>query len=226
MDILKGYPSKVIYIKPDNRLKRLEFIEQHEDDNWDDVIFLDESYFYIGPPTGEIRYLRNQKPVDTNFTSSNRQKKVNILWGISIKYKLKPFFYEGAMNEDKYKEALMEILPDISKTGIKPYKILQDNATYHYSANLKKFYQDFGVPYFNDFPPYSPDLNPIEHLWSQLKHKRKNKNFKDENALKRFLKKEIKALSEAKIRNSILHLKKSFKIIKEKNGAIEQWKDV
>ena len=45
---------------------------------------------------------------------------------------------------------------------------MQDNATIYTAKKVKKWFKDEGIPLI-DWPPYSPDLNPIKHLWAQLK---------------------------------------------------------
>ena len=45
---------------------------------------------------------------------------------------------------------------------------MQDNAPIHTAKKVKKWFEDNGIPTL-DWPPYSPDLNPIEHAWSRLK---------------------------------------------------------
>jgi transposase len=43
-----------------------------------------------------------------------------------------------------------------------------DNASFHRSASIKELYDEAGVM-LHSLSPYSPDLNPIEELFSQLK---------------------------------------------------------
>lgn len=46
--------------------------------------------------------------------------------------------------------------------------IVMDNATFHKREDTKKVIIDAGH-LLEYLPPYSPDLNPIEHKWAQAK---------------------------------------------------------
>jgi transposase len=45
---------------------------------------------------------------------------------------------------------------------------MQDNAPIHKAGSVLRWYEDHGIPLL-DWPPYSLDLNPIEHVWVWLK---------------------------------------------------------
>ena len=47
-------------------------------------------------------------------------------------------------------------------------EFMQDNAPIHSAGLVRKWFQDHGIPVM-EWPPYSPDLNPIEHAWARLK---------------------------------------------------------
>lgn len=45
---------------------------------------------------------------------------------------------------------------------------MQDNAKIHKAKKTMKWFEDRGIELL-EWPPYSPDLNPIEQLWFELK---------------------------------------------------------
>jgi hypothetical protein len=45
---------------------------------------------------------------------------------------------------------------------------MQDNAPIHTANKVKAWFEERGIR-VTDWPPYSPDLNPIEHAWKRLK---------------------------------------------------------
>ena len=52
---------------------------------------------------------------------------------------------------------------------LKPGQIVvMDNASIHKGKELKKMIEGAGCSLLY-LPPYSPDLNPIEHFWANLK---------------------------------------------------------
>lgn len=46
----------------------------------------------------------------------------------------------------------------------------QDNAPIHTAEDVKEWLEKYGVQVL-DWSPYSPDLNPVEHIWWRLKPK-------------------------------------------------------
>ena len=48
------------------------------------------------------------------------------------------------------------------------FLFMQDNAPIHKAKKTMKWFQDRGIPVIK-WPPYSPDMNPIEQIWFQLK---------------------------------------------------------
>jgi len=82
---------------------------------------------------------------------------------------LSPLLYEGTMDsalfEMWFKQCLLPELPEKSV-------IIMDNAAFHRKNKLYMVAQDAGHELIF-LPPYSPELNPIEQVWSWIKRRLK-----------------------------------------------------
>ena len=62
-------------------------------------------------------------------------------------------------------EWLKTSLLPILKAGM---VVIMDNAPWHKGDDIKQLVENTGATLLK-LPPYSPDLNPIEHAWANLK---------------------------------------------------------
>ena len=81
-----------------------------------------------------------------------------------------PFCYKGTCNTDLFNMWIQDFMLPELKTG---QVVILDNATFHKSEKTQQLIQSKGCRVIF-LPPYSPDLNPIETFWANLKRKIKS----------------------------------------------------
>jgi len=102
-----------------------------------------------------------------------RYSRINLVAGKIGNALIGSMIYRETMESEFFEEWFREILlRDIEKLG-KRVLIVMDNARFHRKNMLEKIIKETGHCLLF-LPPYSPDLNPIEKLWANMKKKLKD----------------------------------------------------
>ncbi len=74
--------------------------------------------------------------------------------------------HAGRFNSESYKAFLLDVLSQTTQHVV----VIQDGARYHTSKAMKVFFETHAERLtIEQLPAYSPDFNPIEHLWKKVK---------------------------------------------------------
>ena len=156
------------YATDANKPKRLEFATTNLHDTFDDAIFSDET---VQLDTHRHRCYRKEGEKPRLKPRLKHPVKVHVWAGISKKGATGVCIFEGIMDAPFYYEILQKTpVPFVAEKFPPPttHRFIQDNDPKHVSRMAQTFYLEKGINWYRT-PPESPDMNPIENDWHELK---------------------------------------------------------
>jgi hypothetical protein len=165
-----------IPLRPMNRAKRLAFAQKYIED-WDSiyrVLWSDETSVTAYPTKRQVtvRVHQSCKDSDIPFIPKVQQGGFSVMfWGCFSRHAKGPLtVIEGKIDSKKYLELVQDVvMPEIQASEV-DLIFMQDNARPHTARVVTDYYHENNVQML-DWPPQSPDLNPIEQVWAIMKQK-------------------------------------------------------
>lgn len=173
-----GLYSCVQQTEIDNPQRRLSWARGYAhftEADWSTVLFSDETHFYLGHQSREYVQRPLGAALDPKYThheAEHLQGKVS-LWGcISVHGLGHAEIYVDQLNSKRYQDILKGNLVASARTfwPNSHWWFQQDNWSVHTSQTSRQWFDMHGIDLI-EWPAWSPDLNPIEELWSDIKHR-------------------------------------------------------
>lgn len=150
--------------RPDVAVARDNFFaEQLKDVLLKDVVVLDESY-----ATTQFTRLRGRCPRDQRLIAPVPQghwKTITMLAAITIDGVLAASSIDAATDSEVFTSFIGDVLVPALRPGM---VVVMDNLPAHKIAAIRRIIEQARCRLVY-LPPYSPDLSPIENIWSKVK---------------------------------------------------------
>ncbi len=133
------------------------------DVNPDDLLYLDESGFHTSMTRSHARSPRGERAYGS--VPRNRGRNLTLVCALSLSGPSAEFVVEGGVNGDVFVTYVREVLGPTLRPGM---VVVMDHLGAHHRSEVRDLIEQRDAVMVL-LPPYSPDLNPIELLFSKLK---------------------------------------------------------
>ena len=170
--------------------------------------------------TADIVVENKVKLPDLSLGRPKHPYKVHVWAGISLRGKSGICIFNGIMDRFLYVDILKKtLLPFVEHQFSDGHRFMADNDPKHNSIVAREFLAENGI-YWWRTPAESPDLNPIENLWHELKEFiRREMKPKKKDELVDGIKCFWETVDLAKCRKYIRHIHKVIPKVIELEGA-------
>ena len=127
------------------------------------IFFLDEAGFQSDPPLGRTYGLKGTTPV---VVTSGQRQSINVISAVNARGEFWAATYTGKLNA----ESFVAFLKNFVKGRPTKVFLVVDGHPAHKANSVKQYVQSLkGRLELHFLPPYAPDLNPDEFVWSHMK---------------------------------------------------------
>lgn len=243
----KSKPANEPFISKETRKARVAWGKQQKQarTDWSRVAALDSTYFTLrgGSPGGKVWHFKGHKPIRFK---PNKNQQLHVYGLMSVHGKSSLYFVSGTTGlKKKYKrknprrgqslllsgvgsEEFCEkfeegMLPEarqlFAAAGAGEPTFLLDNAPAHAKGGTPEFLAAKGVSVLPNWPPNSPDLNPIENAWGIIKPQVYRQEYYTLEQLKAAVLHAWAALPLSMLRNLMLSMPKRVDKVLRNRGA-------
>ena len=183
--LMYGAPKQTPRLTIQQKANRVAFAAARRPYGWHTVLFTDSKYFTLNQAAKGKRWMPLGERIQIRV--DKYPSKVHVYGGISNLGKLSLIFvtgttglkktyakqqggtYSGVSAEEYTDMILKKVLPQARKMFVRgTWHLLQDGAPAHRAASTKKALARAKVRLVEKWPGNSPDLNPIENIWSWM----------------------------------------------------------
>ncbi|GFT30234.1 transposable element Tcb2 transposase [Trichonephila clavipes] len=166
------FPERCLPLKVDHRRHRLQWCREHKNwitYQWNRVLFTDESRFSTRSDSQRVLIWTE---IGTRFYTSNIKERHHyggpevLVWGgIMLNGRTELHIFDrGSVIGDRYCEEVLLPHVRLLRGTIGPdFIFMDDNALPHRTLAVEELLESEDITRM-DWPVYSPDLNPIEHV--------------------------------------------------------------
>lgn len=226
---LPGRVSRHVFqLTDDHKRQRLSFAHGYErwtEDDWSRTIFADIKTFRGVGRSGQVWVRRPVgEAANPKYSVAHKPHPISVpAWGCFSAHG--PGFmamFEGSMDapglRDIFRDYLLPTVKEQFGEGADWWLLHDNDPGRHKSLVLRNFmHTNYIRPV--DFPPYSPDLNPIENLWAEMDKRMDSTQAETKEELEALINTTLTAIPREFFRKLALSMPKRIAQVIERNGA-------
>ncbi|UYV66106.1 Transposase [Cordylochernes scorpioides] len=218
-------PLRRLPLTPPNRRQRLEWCRARSTwmTEWHRVVFSDESRFCLSSESRRVRAWRRRgersNPAAIVERPTVRQRGIMVWDAIAYDSRSPLLRIQGTMTAQRYVDDVLRPVTLPYLQGVPNTLYQQDNARPHTARISQQALQDVQML---PWPPYSPDLSPIEHVWDIIGRRlHALPQPRSEDELWQMVEREWRAIPQDAIRTLTLYLD-TYQVLMKKISQLKE----